>query len=262
MDTEKAGSRGSNNEFVDENSSLIAHENPADDDEELTDIPPWTLLEISITGLAAVAMSMSIVILFIQSNLFSLCAGVLGLLIPPYSAYQEQKLTDCKAMMETSDVMNHELTNLTHENERLSKETDKLKTTIGSLQRLTDTFEEIREMEDASLDIMEEQLLQSKEILKMMKANKLNVILDNIFDIILAVDTDGDGTLSVEEIEKLIKSVESINNVDINDSLFRELVPVGSTIDDMMKLVRNVLDDDPTTGPSDADKVFTFLPAK
>jgi len=260
MDTEDRGSQGAYNEFADENSSLIAHEDPADDDEPLGDIPPWTALEIAITGLAVATMFASIGILVIESSLISLFAGVVGLLVPPYSAFQEQKLTDCKAMMETSEVMQEELTNLTNENGRLSNETEKLKTSVEGLLSISDTFEEIREMEDASLDIIEEQLIQSKEILRQMKENKLNVVLGNLFDIILAVDTDGDMHLSEEEIENLIKSCESINNVDINDSLFRELVPVGSNIDDVMKLVKNVLDDDPSTGPDhDASHVVTFL---
>ena len=40
-----------------------------------------------------------------------------------------------------------------------------------SLQDLTDVFEEIREMEDASLKILEEQLIQSKEILDKMEVS-------------------------------------------------------------------------------------------
>lgn len=46
--------------------------------------------------------------------------------------FEEQKITDCKAMRESNEVMQHELENLERENERLEIETEKLQ---GSVNR-------------------------------------------------------------------------------------------------------------------------------
>merc|ERR1712242_167183 len=126
--------------------------------------------------------------------------------------------------METNEAMERELTNLKYENERLTGENEKLEKSVDGLKDLTDVFEEIREMEDASLDILEEQLIQSKEILDKMDDNKLNMVLGNIFDIVEACDQDGDMNLSDSETDMLIKQIESINKVEINDELCRKLI--------------------------------------
>ena len=69
--------------------------NPEDDDEYLTEIPPWTVRELIVAGLATCATILSIVIVFIPYlNPFVFITGILGIFIAPYSALQEQKITD------------------------------------------------------------------------------------------------------------------------------------------------------------------------
>lgn len=235
-------------------------DNPEANDVILEDIPPWTRLEMAVAGLAGVTVVISIVALVISSNLFVLATGILGILIPPFSAYQQQKITDTKAMMETNAAMERELANLKYENERLTGVSEKLEGSVSNLQDLTGVFEEIREMNDVSLDVLEEQMIQSKETLDKMADNKLNEIVGNIFDIVDACDKDGDMNLSDDEIDMLIKQIEGINMVDINDELAKKLIiDAGRGTDAIMALLKNIMDDDPLTGPQDADKVITFL---
>jgi len=235
-------------------------EDPEANDVYLEDIPPWTPLEIAVTGFAGITMIIAIITLAISANPLVLVTGILALLVPPFSAYQQQKITDIKAMQETNAAMERELTNLKYENERLSGENDRLDESVSNLQDLSVVFEEIREMEDASLDILEEQLVQSKEILDQMEDNKLNMVLGNIFDIVDASDKDFDSKLSDNEIDMLIKQIEGINSVEINDNLARKLIiDAGRGTDAVMKLIKNILDDDPLTGPQDTEKIITFL---
>lgn len=71
--------------------------NPEDDDKYLIQIPPWTVREMIVTGLATIATIFSLVIIFIPFlNPFVFLTGLLGLFIAPYSALQEQKITDTK----------------------------------------------------------------------------------------------------------------------------------------------------------------------
>jgi len=77
-------------------SSNTSFKNPEDDDDLFEDIPDWTWLEITITGLAAVTVVASIGAVLISTSRIVLVNGLVALLIPPYSAFQEQKITECK----------------------------------------------------------------------------------------------------------------------------------------------------------------------
>ena len=69
--------------------------NPEDDDEYLTEVPPWAIKELIVAGLGICATILSIVIILIPYlNPLVFITGILGVLIAPYSVFQEQKITD------------------------------------------------------------------------------------------------------------------------------------------------------------------------
>lgn len=265
MDTETGESQPLPVDLVDENSPLlIFNDDPEADDVLLGDVPPWTPIEISVSALAGVTVVTAIAALLISSNPIVVATSVIGLLVPPYTAFQEQKKTDCIAMEQTSETMENELENLKVETERLEGATKELESSIVNLQSLRAVFEEIREMEDTSLDALEEQMEESKEIMSKMHESNLDVVLQNIFDILLASDKNADDILSDEEINNLILSLEGINNVEIHDETMKKLIiDEGRDVNAVMKLCKNIMDNDPNTGPEDKDeiyeKVITFL---
>jgi len=233
-------------------------DDPVNNDEYLDDIPPWTFTEIAVAGLAAVTVGVSIGAMAIAYNPFVLAVGVFGLLVPPYTALQEQKMTDIKAMEETNKAMEREVANLSYENERLAGENKKLEKSVDSLHDLTVVFEEIREMEDVSLDVLEEQLKERQQMLAKMEEDKLATVLDNIFSILVASDENGDNFLSDDELDVMIKCIEGINKVQIDDAKAKKLIrDTGGSFKSVMKLIKNLLDNDPNTGPE--DKIITFL---
>ena len=87
MDVEADGNR-TNTQFQD----------PESNDDLLEDVPAWTLKEIAVSALASVTVVVSICCVFISKNPLVIVTGVIGLLIPPYAAFQEQKITDIKGM--------------------------------------------------------------------------------------------------------------------------------------------------------------------
>lgn len=58
--------------------------------------------------------------------------AILGITLPPYSAFQEKKITDCRAMRQTNESMTREMENLQYNNDRLKAENEKLE---GSVER-------------------------------------------------------------------------------------------------------------------------------
>jgi len=259
MDTETGGRRTPNDGIINETSPLIVNTNPEDDDVLLGDLPPWTLKEVSVTGLAAATVATSIGVLVITSNPIAMAAGVIGLLVPPYTAFQEQKITDCTAMDKTNKVMANELNNLEHENGRLEIETGELKNSVSNLEDLSEILKEVEEMADSSLDCLEEQLKLSKENMEKIKLIKLDSLLNNMLDILDACDEDGNMILSDDEIDNMLIRVEEINNIKLNKELAKKLIKDGgSNTEAVMKLIRNVMDGDPSTGPQGADRVIIF----
>jgi len=163
-------------------------------------------------------------------------------------------------MQETNAAMERELNNLKYEKERLDVENEKLKGSVKNFEDLNEAFEEIREMENASLNILESQLQESEKILDRLEATSLNKVLQNIFQIIFATDKDENDLLSDDEIDSLIKRVEGINGVEINDELCKRLIiESGRNIEAVLGLVRSVLDNDPNTMPDGGENIIRFL---
>ena len=86
------------------------------------------------------------------------------------------------------------------------------------------------------------------------------MVLGNIFDIVDASDKYFDSKLLDNEIDILIKQIEGINKVEINDELARKMI-IGSWCgtNAVMKFIKIMIDDDPLTGPQGAEKCITFL---
>jgi len=112
-------------------SILTGQDDPEANDVILGDIPPWTTSEIFVTAMATVTTATAMVSMAISANPFVLISGAVGVLVPPYVAFQQQKITDCKEMEKTNAVMDRELNNLKHENERLEVENKKLETSVA-----------------------------------------------------------------------------------------------------------------------------------
>ncbi len=58
--------------------------------------------------------------------------AILGITLPPYSAFQEKEITDRRAMRQTNESMTREMENLQYNNDRLKAENEKLE---GSVER-------------------------------------------------------------------------------------------------------------------------------
>jgi len=162
-------------------------------------------------------------------------------------------------MDKTNKVMANELNNLEHENGRLEIETGELKNSVSNLEDLSEILKEVEEMADSSLDCLEEQLKLSKENMEKIKLIKLDSLLNNMLDILDACDEDGNMILSDDEIDNMLIRVEEINNIKLNKELAKKLIKDGgSNTEAVMKLIRNIMDGDPSTGPQGSDRVIMF----
>ena len=104
--------------------------------------------------------------------------------------------------------------------------------TLGTLQAV----------QGQSVDELERQLVESKDILSRMKTNKQGQVLQNLISVVLNADTDGNRMLSDEDIEEIIRRLEGLHHVDINDEKLRQtIIDNGRSVEAVLKLAKAVL---------------------
>ena len=124
---------------------------------------------------------------------------------------------------------------------------------VYSLQEMEKALSTIQAAEGKSIDDLEKQLETTQEIYDSMETNLNGDILQNLINIVLSVDNDGDMILDDDEIQELIFKFEGLNGVDLDDDKFRQvIIDNGRSLNAIMELVRNLLEDpDGTAGHDD-----------
>lgn len=90
----------------------------------------------------------------------------------------------------------------------------------------------LQSVQGASLDKLERQLQESRNIYNRMKSNLQGEILNNLIDIALACDEDQDMMLSDEEIDGAITRLESIHGIDVdNEGVRKAIIQNGRSLD-------------------------------
>lgn len=247
-------------ELLDKKLDETGIENEDDDEESDSDeddehIPEWTKREIFVTSLSTILVVLSIGnILFtpfevrVSMNSFIFDAfTILGLFIPIYSAYQEQKVTEAKEVMKKAKKYKERMQRYVKDIHEHQVALKKMEKSTSNLEELKGTLEEVRKFENASLEELEKSLETKKDILKMSDNNLAAKAVDNIFDVVMASNQDGNEELSKDEIDKIIKTTEGLYNVDLNDKIVREKIKkYGLTESGIMRFVDDIFRNDPS----------------
>mmetsp|Transcript_18615 Transcript_18615/g.40508 ORF Transcript_18615/g.40508 Transcript_18615/m.40508 type:complete len:256 (+) Transcript_18615:43-810(+) len=216
-----------------------------EDDEPLGSIPENTTKEKIVAAAAVVGAGTNIAAMVMEGGIATKVSGTIGTLLAPYSALQQQKITETQAMKETCERLDEEVTNLKVENDRLNASVGELQTSVESLQDIEKTLEEIRKLEGASLDQLEEQLKETEEIYDSMQENLKSNILQNLISVVLNCDADGDMSLGDEEIDAMIHKIQGMYGVDVDDEKAKKrIVDAGRSLNAVMELVRDLFDED------------------
>ena len=68
----------------------------------LTDVPDQTPVELLVAGFAAVSFSTSVAAIFFHMDPIVTVSGVIGALVAPFAAFQQQKITEAKYLSQTN----------------------------------------------------------------------------------------------------------------------------------------------------------------
>jgi vacuolar-type H+-ATPase subunit I/STV1 len=95
----------------------------------------------------------------------------MGVILPPYSAFLQQKITECEALRETNETMDQELAHLKYENQRLEAQVNKLESSVNNFKEMEHTLQVLRKMEHVSLEDLQQQLQESQGILDQLEVS-------------------------------------------------------------------------------------------
>ena len=244
---------------IGEGTPLVSSYSPENEPPPLKDMKENTLKERAVAGAAAVAFSTSIASMVLESNPAVYVSSAIGTCVAPYAAMQQEKITQVHALQETNERMTAEVQQLQDENLRLKSQVSQLEASVGNLQDMKDTLEMVQATEGQSVGELEKQLEQSKDILNRMEDNLMADVLQNLISVVLGCDNDGDTTLSDEEIDSLILKMEGVHGIDLKEDLLRtKLIEKGRSLNAVLEVIRNVLDDDV---PAE-ENIFNFVETK
>lgn len=163
------------------------------------------------------------------------------MVLSPYAAFQQRKITQIEALKETCEVMEGEVQTMAAENIRLAAHVEKMEASVANLSKLEDTLEAVNALQGDSIQKLQEQVQESKEILSNMKQNAKAVIMQNLITTLLAADENQDLLLSDEEIDDLIHHLESIHGVELKEDVIRQtIVSKGRSVPAIMEVAKNI----------------------
>lgn len=203
----------------------------------LKPLPETTMAERTMggVGLVATATAIGAMIAEVGQGLV-VVAGLLSILTAGYAYYQETALTDIKALRETRQSIQVEVDRLEAENRKLGSNIDEMAKSLEALKDIEDALEKINALQGKSVTQFREQVNGYKDILASMERNLKGQIIGNILSVITRSDTDQDFMFSASEVQEMIRRINNIAGVRVNQDLFREKV-TGKSVHAAMDLV-------------------------
>jgi len=84
-----------------------------------------------------------------------------------------------------------------------------------------------------------------------LKAN----VLQNLLDVVIGSDSDGNDVLNQNEIDNMIRRLQSINGVLVNDEKLRLIIAEkNGSVNSMIEVIKDVVQE----GANDSNHIFTF----
>lgn len=210
----------------------------------LEPIKEHTWYDLFLGGLATVTAGACVASASIAATPLVIVAGVSGALIAPYTYYQQRNLEDTKNLTATHEALKEEVDFMTAENDRLEESVKELTATLSRLEEVEGALNALNDVSGQSVEEFRGQVETNKKILMDMRVNLKANVRQNLLSVLIRSDTDGDGTIDAREIETLIKRIQNVNGLKINEDNFRAaIVKSGGSLRAVMDIVKDMLTD-------------------
>lgn len=175
--------------------------------------------------------------------------------IGPYAFFQQRRLTDVIALQETHNALSAEIDRLGAENDRLHIAVEELSKTVDRLEDVEQALDTITSMQGQSIQALEEQVEDNRDILSKMQSNLKANVLQNLLQVVIRSDRDADMDIEGDEIEDLMKRIEGINGVEIHKDRFRDAISsAGGSLQSVMDIIKNLMSDESSV----ENEIFTI----
>ncbi|KAL7573364.1 hypothetical protein ACA910_011724 [Epithemia clementina (nom. ined.)] len=241
-------------------SNSNSNNNNNDDPPALQDIKAESLKERAVSAVAAVNFGLAILTLMFQAAAHPVVwiSSVLGLIVSPLAAMQQHKLTQVEALSQTNERLEAEVAQLAEQNSRLAANLQQAEESVYNLQAMQETLETLQVVQGQSIEELEDQLQESRDILATMHTNLKGQLLQNLITVLLGADQDGNMILSDDDIEDIVQRLEGLHNVNINDVALRQvIIDNGRSVEAVMEVAKAALLSD--SSGNDDQSLFTFL---
>jgi glutaredoxin 2 len=199
-----------------------------------------TLLERLAAVVAATAIATAVAAIVVEQSAVVIVAGVLSAIVGPYAYWQQTRLADIKALEKTQHAIQAEVDKLQAENHGLARNVREVTTSLQHLEDVQQALGAITSTQGASIDIFRRQLKENKKILKQMQSNIKATVLQNLLSVMLRTDTNGNLAIDDEEFSALIRRIQNISGVKVNEARFRTAV-AGMSLEAVMGVVKDLL---------------------
>jgi glutaredoxin 2 len=220
----------------------------------LKPLPETTLLERGAGIVAVVSVGTAVAAMIIEQTLLVYIGAIFSCMIGPYCYYQQTKLTDIRSLQETKTAITEEVNQLTSLNQRLIQNITNLTTSVDRLEEIEQALNVLTNTQGQSIDAFQKQVTENQQLLSQMKKNVQANVLQNLLSVVLRSDTNQDMIMNEIEITNLIRRLQNIAGVQVQEVQFRKAIQ-DQSISSIMTIIQNLLRPDiPET-----ERIFTFV---
>lgn len=204
-------------------------------------------MEMLAAGTAVAAVATSVAAMALNPLGPVIIAGSLSSAIGPYAYYQQTQLKDIRAMEETHLAFKEEVDRLHKENARLNAVVGELSNTIGKLEDVEQALDVITQMQGQSVEAFAEQVKDNQNILDQMQMTLKANVLQNLLQVVIRSDKDGNMQIEEDEIDDLSARMNKINGVTVRRTLFKERILSDSDgsgcLEGVMNIIKNLMNE-------------------
>ena len=156
-------------------------------------------------------------------------------------------------MQETNAALSEQVDRLGQENNRLHDTVVDLSATVDRLEDVEQALDAITQQQGMSIEALEEQVRDNRDILSRMRSGLKSNILQNLLQVVIRSDKDGSMTVGEHEIDELMVKLEEIDGVTVNEEPFKKLVlESGGSLESIMSVIKSLMNDT----EFDGDEIF------
>jgi len=187
---------------------------------------------------------------------FGIAGAVFGIFFAFYSASLAAAIKDADSVNQIQNQMRHEINQVSRENDALEENTGKLGDEADRVGEMDEKLRIIAEAQGTNVEKLVDLVRENHLALQQMKALIKAQTAQQLVELVMESDTDGDYTIDDDECELLILKMKNFRSyIKVHEKNFRDAMKKsGGSLQGVMNIVKTVVLDDSEV--PDDEKIF------